>query len=702
MKIHSKTIFTGFLLLILLINPIIILGTPSIPANILISLVLLGIPGLLLLSALKIRNINPWEYFVYTIGLSVAFIMFSGLAINWLLPRLNITDKPLSTIPLLLSFDVAFSLLGTIAYMRNRDIALEIKFPRLDRLNKFFIIAPVVLLTLSVLGAMIQNNGGSNILSMMMLGETAAYFFLAVSFRDKLNSNVYPWAILWISLSLLLSNSLRGWHLIGWDISQEYEVFQLTSSFGHWAFSNFENAYNACLSLTILPSVLSTFLKINPEYIFKLIVQLIFSTLPLGLYILFRRYSTVLAAFLGSMLFIFQEWFMHEVTTYVRQELALFFFVLSILVLFNKKISKTPRNMLALIFGFSTVVSHYSTAYIALFLFLFAYLVNLFMRAIFKDKGRIHHISGVFVLSLIAFTIIWNGFVTSNFQNLVDFARANIFTWSNISVSAIMDHLNGRAAFGNLNLSPEDGFPMGKLIINISRLSKIIVMGFIVLAGAWVTLKKKIILAKINLEYKILCFGSLLTILIALAFPAVENYYGLTRIYAQAFILLAFPAVLAGVYLLRIFSKKYIYLFCAFVILSFLYSSGLIFQYFGGDAYVSLNNSGKDYAEFYTLDTEVKAARWMARNYDPQAPVCADVVASLRLWGYAGIDNINQHLLPPSIGKDAYVYLSHTNFTRNKAFAMDGIYHISYNAPTDFLNQNKNLIYDNGGSAIFK
>ena len=218
-----------------------------------------------------------------------------------------------------------------------------------------------------------------------------------------------------------------------------------------------------------------------------------------------------------------------------------------------------------------------------------------------------------------------------------------------------------------------------------------------------VFLKKRTSLAKIDIEYKLLCLGALMVIFFFLVFPSADNFYGLTRIYAQALILLAYPAVLGGYFLLKLFTKKYIYAFLlAIILLSFFYSSGLVSQFFGGDAYIILSNFGKEYDEFYTLDAEVKSAQWLARNSIPEASVSADIVAQLRLSGYAKMDNVNQNLFPVSIDKEAYVYLSNTNLTRQTAFATSGVHHVGYNAPTQFLNDNKNLIYSNGESAIFK
>ena len=59
-----------------------------------------------------------------------------------------------------------------------------------------------------------------------------------------------------LSLSLLLMTSLRGWFVTGHDIQREFRVFELASGQGVWNIESFPDAYNACLSVTILPTII--------------------------------------------------------------------------------------------------------------------------------------------------------------------------------------------------------------------------------------------------------------------------------------------------------------------------------------------------------------------------------------------------------------------------------------------------------------
>ena len=140
---------------------------------------LIIVPGLLIMLCFKIREVKFWEFLVYIIGLSVAFIIFAGLAVNWTLPALGITDKPLSLFPILICFNIFLIALGVVAWKRNKDFKpFKITYPKLDLINRILFIVPMLFPVLSILGAFLLNNHGSNILTMIMLGGIAVYVLL--------------------------------------------------------------------------------------------------------------------------------------------------------------------------------------------------------------------------------------------------------------------------------------------------------------------------------------------------------------------------------------------------------------------------------------------------------------------------------------------------------------------------------------------
>lgn len=378
MKLTKNKIFFGILGFLLIVNLLVLFNLNQFYIRAILSFIfLITIPGLLIMLMMKIREVGFWEYFVYVVGLSVSFIMFGGLAVNWILPWLNITDKPLSLYPILICFNIFLLIFWFIAYIRNKDFkSFDITMPKLDLINRIFFIIPMLFPVLSILGAFLLNNHGTNILTMIMLGGIAVYVLAITIFRKKLNENVFPWAILMMAIALLLMGWLRSWFVSGVDINLEYNLFQLTKNISFWSISNFYNAYNAMLSLTILPTIFSLFLKINDQYIFKLIIPLIFSFVPLIIYLTSRKYFEEIICFLASFFFISQSTFMNWSWIPIRQEIAFLFFALMLLILFSEEINLITKKAFFLIFGFSMIVSHYSTSYIALSIFVMGYALN--------------------------------------------------------------------------------------------------------------------------------------------------------------------------------------------------------------------------------------------------------------------------------------------------------------------------------------
>ena len=359
-------VFIGILLFMILINILISFDINFLYLRqILGFLFLITIPGLLIMLCFKIRNTGFWEYLVYTIGLSIAFIMFAGLAVNWTLPALGITDKPLSLWPILISFNIFLLALWVTAVNRNQDFKPKpLAVPKLDALNNIFFIIPMFFPVLSILGAFLLNNHGPNILTMIMLGGIAVYVLLLTIFRKRLNKNIWPWAIFMISLSILLSWWLRSWFVSAVDPNKEFWVFQLTKNNFIWSINNYRDAYNAMLSITILPVILSNIIKINDQFIFKLIIYILFSFVPLIMFLIFKRFiKKNVLIFFGSLFFIIQPYI---IATPIRQAIAFLFFSLLFLILLENDLKLQTHKFFFIIFGASMIVSHYSTSYIAL------------------------------------------------------------------------------------------------------------------------------------------------------------------------------------------------------------------------------------------------------------------------------------------------------------------------------------------------
>ncbi|MFA7204486.1 MAG: hypothetical protein WC188_12360, partial [Candidatus Caldatribacteriota bacterium] len=63
---------------------------------------------------------------------------------------------------------------------------------------------------------------------------------------------------------------------------------------------------------------------------------------------------------------------------------------------------------------------------------------------------------------------------------------------------------------------------------------------------------------------------------------------------------------------------------------------------------------------------------------------------------------VREDLFPQVIRKSAYVYLSSANMDKKAIFVVVQAAMVGYSNPLDFLDENKNLIYSNKKSIIYK
>ncbi len=761
MKLDANKLFAALLLLGLTTILLIMLDVQYCYLRAIVALIFLtATPGLLIMLMLKVRTIGLWEYLVYTVGLSIAFIMFAGLAVNWILPWMHITDKPLSLTPLLASFDAVLSIFGIIAYKRNRELSLRISLPNPNRLDKVLFTFAIVFPILGVLGAITLNNGGSNYLTMVMLGGIAVYVLVIVLLREKLNEHVYPWAILLTSVSLLLMYSLRSWHIAGWDINQEYQMFQITKSAGYWSPDLIGHAYNSCLSLTILPTAISRFTNIPDETIYKAIYPLIFSFVPLSMYALFRSLSVSIIGFLAVFFFISQPFFIQPMAALARQEIAFVFFVLTLLTIFATNINARTSNIMVAIFGFSMVVSHYSTAYVAIGIYLAWYILSLLYRQSVSlrfskrsyavptlhfpsQKPIVHRLSLTVILLIAAFTFLWTTQITgtardlsyvlhntisnmgSAFSNdlksrdvsasLAIFSRSNGNTIENIrkyekaelqssSMTDTYDYSinTDLVPISNIEVNPITTIEFNHLLDPILAIVKLLTKVMLVI-GPFALLFTASSKATIDRGFVLLSLVGIGVMLCIYILPVISQFYNLTRLYMQVLIFLSLPTVYGGFLVLRSIKHSLQTPILGTVFITyFLYLSGFVSQICGGHSVAQLNNFGDDYDKFYTHQVEVNSAVWLSKNRNSNSPVFADDVSALRLYAFGNLQKVQNTILPAVITKNSYVYLRYANVVRGRTDAKYNNMALAYTYPEEFLSQNKDLIYNNGGSQIFK
>ena len=74
------------------------------------------VPGIIILRILKLHKLGNIETVLYTVGLSIATLMFMGLFMNTVYPFFGIS-RPISTIPLIITISVVVLILQFITRM---------------------------------------------------------------------------------------------------------------------------------------------------------------------------------------------------------------------------------------------------------------------------------------------------------------------------------------------------------------------------------------------------------------------------------------------------------------------------------------------------------------------------------------------------------------------------------------------------------
>ncbi|MGZ8932767.1 MAG: DUF2206 domain-containing protein, partial [Halobacteriota archaeon] len=329
------------------------------------------VPGILVLTALRLRDLDIVEIALYAVGLSVAIVLSIGLVANIVFNALN-TIKPFSLLAVTSSLSFVVLVLCAVVYSRNRTdpkplFTTESTVPLAPTL--FLCVLPF----LAVFSTYLVNNynvSAGQLFLWLILGVVA----LLIAFDKFIPSKLYPLAVFVTALTLLFQQTLISEWLIGSDIMTEWSLAQSVLNMGVWN-PNLPAQYNGMLSVLVLAPIYSLISSLELVWVFKIAYSVIFALVPASLYQIFRRQLNDKIAFLSCFFFMSFAPFYVQMIYLARQEVAELFFVLLILLLVSTEMKQTIRSALFIIFGLSLVVSHYGLFYIEVSLLFVMWLV---------------------------------------------------------------------------------------------------------------------------------------------------------------------------------------------------------------------------------------------------------------------------------------------------------------------------------------
>ncbi len=702
------------------------------------------------------------EKLSYIVGLSLLILMLTGLALNQLYIFLG-KSNPLSPKPLVISIALVSFIISQLGPQKFVSFK-RFHFKR-SSISKFVLLLPIILSGLAlpglaILGAVSLNNGGSGNLSLLtMFG--AGLLVLIMSFRHKDLAVYYPWLLYSLCLSLLLVTSLRGWNITGHDILQEFQVFQLTLRHQEWRMAYYQDAYMACLSLTILPTIFKQLTAIQDQYIYRLLYQMVFALIAPIIYGLLRPYISKRLSFLATFLFLTFPTFLTDITMLNRQEIALLFLTLSLHVGLDRKASKTSKYILSFLFLLGMILSHYSTSYVAitgLVISLVLELAWILVRKYKRPKVRsacsanvLYPATVIIAASFILFG--WGTYATHTSKNIVHTVKNSVTTISTAISTQKLPHANSNlpqhSAVKSLSgyeqemkknrklpiksyfseqiianyplkpssptispptlLSTHSGVKnsLWTILYNFTRSSYAIFIQIAIFGGLIVlAFSQKV--SKLPRQY--LFFGTGLLVVVGTQFvlPTAINY-GVTRILQQSLLLLALPCILTMLWILKLLRVPVklregtvtIILVGFFAVLS-----GFLPALTGNyKPVLALSNSGFYYGAYYTHKEEIGATRWLQAQAPKGSRIYSDEFSRRKIITYGSIYG-EPTLSPVAIPIDSYVYISNSNTSLNQVSGYSPAYVGSkvfyYQPPTDFLNANKNLVYNSQKVVIYK
>lgn len=682
-------------------------------------------------------------FWLISISLSLVSLMLLGLMINYILPFFGIV-KPLASLPLVFSHFILISSLSYIFYKKNSNELINFS---ITEINVFTILLPVTLAIVSILGVGLLNNTNNNNL-ILFLYPLIAIFFLYFFLNKKIYSDlVYSSVIFFSALALLFTYSLRGGNILGWDINEEFQVFSRTLENLKWSMSYYKGLdYNACLSITILPTVFRVLTGISAQYIYKFLMQVLFAVLPLSVFSIAKKYLNVRYSFAAAFIFLSQTWFYEQMPALIRQEVAFLIYASILIVLFKNNINNRVRYILISIFSIGVVLSHYTTSYIAIVVFTIFSIVNVFWGKYFGfniRKASVYMLSFMMIILFVWQALItdtgdaFNKFIrlkdrkgiekielTENLKNLdlqekvANILNSNPSKLNEVYFDVVKQYLVNQDStkYDNVEASKFIPVPVKDVVytdsifsetisffvLNFGRLFKILVIVFLTLYGIYqFTLIHSKKMSIDSISFIVLNAVFYILILLMSIVPFLQVHYNLSRLFLQGYITLAVFSIIGIKYITDKIKFSNLF-FASLIVLMFLYQSGFVGHYFGGVKKITMETIPSDFYTYYIYDSEKASAKWLKNVISDTDKIQSDNIANLRLQSFGDTNAYNTKIFPLSIRKDSFVYLSKINYIDNMAVLQYNNISFTYEYPRSFLDSNKNMIYSNSNSIIYK
>jgi uncharacterized membrane protein len=683
------------------------------------------IPGYLL-----VKTFNLSDDFVvvslYSIGLSLSILMFVGFIVNSIFINaviFNMSLLPLTLYPLLTAISIFFFGEILIYLLRARSINYNINSIQLNFLDTVKLFILIILPIMSYFGGISHNN---NINIIMILG----IFVVGLScISEKIFSQkFYSIVIISISLALVFHIVTISPHLLGSsDVFDEFFVFRITDNNNIWINQNMfldyslSESLNSMLSITILPTIYTTFSLLDQEVFFKYFYPIIFAFVPLIIYKIYESQTDKKIALFGVFFYITTStsFYALEPLSLSRQMIGFLFLSLCVYILLNNTIDLFKRRLLLVIFSVALIISHYSLAFIYIGIIILYYALS-YINLYYKRNTTTPVINISIILIILISTFSWFIYINNSPINQL----LNQFTLIVQNFSLDFFNIKSRGFEGSL---ASIGLNTSSTIIGTLHKYLLYLEHFFIAIGLLVILLKP-------KKYSLSSEFRLITILIAgalalfLIIPNMAATLNLTRVYAIIMPFLGLFIILGGItvftyikdqfskYPLRndsISSHKTMASIFAFLILTtFLFQIGLVnhmtndYPYsYSLDLNRKLTSSDNSISyvthSLYFMDGEITSTKWLIDHSYPDYKIYADWNSRITLlFGY-GLVPENRFLSiqnTTQFNSKSYIYMKALNTKLN----LITLYNSNFDSSVLSVEVDKsNKIYSNSDSYLF-
>jgi uncharacterized membrane protein len=683
-------------------------------------------------------------------------IMVVGCAASLIGPYLGLA-RPLDSLP----EDFIWSFLGILTLVlgtiTHRDPVNWI-FEGVRTSQIYAVLASGLLVILSILGVAQLNYSGNNHLAVTATALDVIVLLAGVvggwsrESRWPLSTLLYS-----ASLALLLSASLRGGHLYGWDIQKEFGVASHTISTGRWAIPADHDPYASMLSLTVLPAVLASLVKLHLLAFFQLVVPAILALLPVAVFTTIRSVPRLVTALrpaprpglafaVVAALIVSSEAFSSELASITRQAMALTMLTALVMVLYDRTMLKRPSQVFIGFLIIAISFTHYTTSYLLAGILSIAWPVSFVWSKGWlgtpRTKIQQHRsvigsrkiVNSVVVIVAVAAAFGWNLGITRNYaltaaSSAVTAKGAGLATSTGpVSIPApklerILEselhksaswliHVPGSASVGLVTPATPGAQNSTSALAQLWNW-----LNFLLQESLW-------LLSGLALLYGLFRLGrrqvnhyspelvgftvSALLIGVFLRFSGtLAAFYNPSRAAIIVAILVAAPVTMVLDDLIALLNVRLTKVSLIVGVIAVgtmnMWATGLGALLFGGTPPGSLTAQGVNAQDFTVSTSELATAVWIRNNVGAHSVVQTDEYGQLVMLSEpAGYDLIDE-IVPTEVGRGSYIYLSTLNLVNGltTVTAGGGNLYATYRTTTTFFNRNFNVVYSTGTTRVY-